>query len=124
MAHWDLDRISWGRPDRRSVDGVALHLYHMTAEKRASTAIAVLQDWARALNEKSLIEGAYLLGSLIYRDGSQFGEYSDVDLVLALTDEQAPTRRFSILQSVQTSKKQLELNLREEATQATHSAVL
>lgn len=55
-------------------------------KKHVTETIAILERWARDLSDALQPAGTYLFGSLIYRDGEQFGDASDVDLVVVMPE--------------------------------------
>lgn len=55
-------------------------------KKQIAETIAVLERWARDLSDALRPAGIYLFGSLVYRDGDQFGDASDVDLVVVMPE--------------------------------------
>jgi hypothetical protein len=48
--------------------------------------IALLERWAKAISEELAPAGVFVFGSLIYRGGEQFGDKSDVDLVVIMPE--------------------------------------
>jgi predicted nucleotidyltransferase len=53
-------------------------------EKTVTLTIALLERWAQGISDELKPAGVYVFGSLIYRNGEQFGENSDVDLVVIM----------------------------------------
>jgi predicted nucleotidyltransferase len=56
----------------------------MTA--RIGEVIESLLTWAKAVTDEIGTSGIYLFGSLIHRNGAQFGPKSDVDLVVVIPE--------------------------------------
>ena len=58
---------------------------------------ALLARWARDIRDEIGAEGVYVFGSLIYRDGAQFGDRSDIDLVVVLNETPDGVDRAELL---------------------------
>ncbi|MDX0009028.1 hypothetical protein GOB13_15220 [Sinorhizobium meliloti] len=71
----------------------------------------LLRDWALKAVEGYDAAGVYLFGSLIYRDGAQFGESSDVDLVVTLPKLDNALERYRWLDAFVGHKSHLEIEL-------------
>ena len=54
--------------------------------KTVTETIALLAGWAKGIVGELQPAGVYVFGSLIYRDGQQFGDKSDVDLVVVMPE--------------------------------------
>ncbi len=76
---------------------------------------AVLSDlgaWAKSLQAESGTAGVYVFGSLIYRDGAQFGAKTDIDLVVNIPAEANNARkRAQWLDRLREQKQLLEVGL-------------
>ncbi|WP_394890347.1 hypothetical protein ACG873_02920 [Mesorhizobium sp. AaZ16] len=57
----------------------------MSAEHVAATR-SYLTDWAKAFRANLNPQGIYVFGSLVYRDGAQYNDKSDVDLAIVMPE--------------------------------------
>lgn len=73
--------------------------------------IALLKRWALEISEELRPTGVYVFGSLIYRDGEQFGEKSDVDLVVVMPEIPDGVNRVEWLERLLERKIKLEDSL-------------
>ncbi|MEQ8178163.1 MAG: hypothetical protein RIA10_07510 [Amphiplicatus sp.] len=72
----------------------------------------LLTKWAGSLTSSNGAGGVYVFGSLIYRNGAQFGPASDIDLVLLFpTKLKTSEERLQWLQSLHAEKRTLENEL-------------
>ena len=76
------------------------------------TVLAHLRQWADAVRTDPGVAGLYVFGSLIHRDGAQFGERSDVDLVAVIPREAGSAiKRSAWLDRLAERKQSLEADL-------------
>jgi hypothetical protein len=74
--------------------------------------LSALTTWARHVDALIETDGVYLFGSLINRDGVQFLDDSDVDLVVLFPKRSiSATNRSRWLESLHTNKADLEAEL-------------
>jgi predicted nucleotidyltransferase len=73
--------------------------------------LALLQRWAGSINEGLQPAGVYVFGSLVYREGEQFGEKSDVDLIIVLPELPDSVDRVEWLGQLLARKIELEDSL-------------
>jgi predicted nucleotidyltransferase len=74
--------------------------------------MAILKLWAKTLESKIGTDGVYVFGSLIYRDGQQFGDQSDIDLVVRFPYSAITALdRLYWLESLHAEKRKLEAQL-------------
>ncbi len=70
--------------------------------------MALLQRWANGVIGELRPTGVYVFGSLIYRDGEQFGDKSDIDLVVVMPEMPDGVDRTDWLERLLALKIQLE----------------
>ena len=73
--------------------------------------IALLERWAKSVLDELKPAGVYVFGSLIYRKGEQFGEKSDVDLVVVMPELPDGVDRTEWLERLLARKIELEDSL-------------
>lgn len=95
----------------------------MSAKNVAETR-SYLTDWAKAVYADLSPQGIYVLGSLVYRDGAQFNDKSDVDLVVVMPEIPDATDRADWLEGLLRYKLLLEDELGKRLGRADRSAVL
>jgi hypothetical protein len=84
----------------------------MVDESIIADVVALLGRWAGLLQTNIGTDGVYLFGSLIHRDGKQFGSGSDVDLVVVLPSKiDGAVDRVEWLENLQKHKLELESDL-------------
>jgi len=84
----------------------------MTNGQIVNNVIDQLTGWSRKELAAIGPSGVYVFGSLIYRKGEQFGERSDIDLVVVVpTQVDGALKRVQWLESLLGQKRQLETDL-------------
>ncbi|MGF6571121.1 putative nucleotidyltransferase [Paraburkholderia sp. GAS333] len=74
--------------------------------------LASLKGWAGSVQSTLQTKGVFVFGSLIRLDGDQFGEGSDVDLLIVIPDAvDGPWARADWLRKLHKSKEELETSL-------------
>jgi predicted nucleotidyltransferase len=69
---------------------------------------ACLIRWAKTIRDELAPLGMYVFGSLIYREGSQFGDRSDIDLIIVMPEMPDAIDRANWLERLVRSKVLLE----------------
>ena len=70
--------------------------------------IALLRQWAKGILDDLQPAGVYVFGSLVYRDGEQFGDRSDVDLVVLMPELPDGADRADWVEKLLAKKVELE----------------
>jgi predicted nucleotidyltransferase len=84
----------------------------MTVGNPIGEIIDSLEMWAKSVTTEIGTSGVYLFGSLIHKDGAQFGPQSDVDLVVVVPEGMTNAyRRAEWLRALQQKKHALEVGL-------------
>ncbi|MGO8994173.1 MAG: hypothetical protein ACLQVI_12660, partial [Polyangiaceae bacterium] len=83
-----------------------------------------LAGWAKAVHAELGPQGIYLFGSLVYRDGAQFNDRSDVDLVVVMPEIPDAADRADWLESLLQHKAELEDELGKRLRRPDRSAIL
>ncbi len=83
-----------------------------------------LVGWAKAVHGELGPQAIYLFGSLVYRDGAQFNDKSDVDLVVVMPEIPDAADRANWLEALLQCKVGLEDELGKRLRRADRSAIL
>jgi hypothetical protein len=73
--------------------------------------IKAVSDWAQQVTADIGAQGAFLFGSLVYKNGAQFNHSSDVDLVIGMPELTGPVSRHRWLSDLAGHKGVLEKEL-------------
>lgn len=95
----------------------------MSAEHVAETR-SYLTGWSKAVHSDLSPEGIYAFGSLVYRDGEQFNDKSDVDLVIVMPEIPDAADRADWLEMLLQRKLLLEDELGKRLGRADRNAVV
>ena len=85
---------------------------------------ALLQAWGRVVSEDIGSSGIYCFGSLIYQDGAQFNDGSDVDLLVAMPEIPDGIARADWLERLLEHKTRLEDDLGKLLRRPDRSALI
>ncbi|QEE47589.1 nucleotidyltransferase domain-containing protein [Rhizobium sp. WL3] len=83
-----------------------------------------LAEWAKAVHTELAPQGIYVFGSLVYRDGAQFSEKSDVDLVVVMPEIPDAVDRADWLEALCKYKLLLEDELGKRLGRPDRNAIL
>lgn len=83
-----------------------------------------LIDWAKAVHAELGPEGIYAFGSIVYRDGAQFNDKSDVDLAIVMPEIPDAADRADWLAALLRHKLVLEDELGKRLGRADRSTIL
>lgn len=95
----------------------------MSAKHVAETKL-YLTDWAKAVHADLSPQGIYVFGSLVYRDGAQFNDKSDVDLAIVMPEIPDAADRADWLETLLRHKLLLEDELGKRLGRADRRAIL
>ncbi|WP_428333779.1 hypothetical protein [Novosphingobium sp.] len=94
------------------------------ADQSIAKVKALLHDWGRDANKDLGPESIYCFGSLIYQDGAQFSEVSDVDLLVIIPEIPDAIERADWLERLLDYKIRLEDNLGKLLRRPDRSALI
>jgi predicted nucleotidyltransferase len=81
-------------------------------KKMIADILGLLKTWAHRLQSESGTDGVYAFGSLIYKNGSQFGTTSDIDLIVRFPpNARTALERLVWLEDLHNRKRDLEFQL-------------
>lgn len=88
------------------------------AQAAAQRGLAACNGWLRRLETEHGFAGGYVFGSLIYKDGRQFGPQSDADLLVVMNDSPSVRTRVEWLDALKNSRPALEDDLARALSRA------
>lgn len=94
------------------------------SEKHVAETRSYLIDWAKGVFAELNPQGIYVFGSLIYKNGVQFNDKSDIDLAIVMPDVPDAVDRANWLDALQHRKLLLEDELGKRLGRSDRSAVL
>ena len=94
------------------------------SEEQVAATRSYLTDWAKTVDAELTPQGIYVFGSLIYSDGAQFNEMSDIDLAIVMPEIPDAVDRAAWLEALLSHKVVLENELGKRLERADPSAVL
>ena len=83
----------------------------MTTQAPLEQLYSSLRDWGEKAVRDYQVQSVYLFGSLIHKNGSQFNEHSDIDLVVVMPPLDSALKRFRWIKSFSEHKDSLEVSL-------------
>lgn len=90
-----------------------------------SNVLENLKAWAQSTHAKIGTNGIFVFGSLIQRDGVQFDNRSDVDLLIQIPEEKiTPLERLTWIEELRLCKMELEIALMQLLKRANASEVI
>lgn len=95
----------------------------MTEKQVAETRLYLI-NWAKAVDAKLAPQGIYVFGSLIYKNGAQFNDKSDIDLAIIMPEIPDALDRANWLETLLHHKVLLEDELGKRLGRVDRSAVL
>ncbi|WP_417673905.1 hypothetical protein [Roseibium sp.] len=94
------------------------------SEEYVAATRSYLTNWAKAVITELKPQGVYVFGSLVYRDGAQFNDKSDIDLAIVMPEIPDAVDRADWLEALLQHKLLLEDELGKRLGRADRSAVL
>lgn len=94
------------------------------SEEQVAATRSYLTDWAKTVHAKLTPQGIYVFGSLIYSDGAQFNDKSDIDLAIVMPEIPDAADRADWLEALLQHKVLLEDELGKLLGRTDRSAVL
>lgn len=94
------------------------------SEEHVAATRSFLTDWAKAVRAELVPQGIYVFGSVVYKDGAQFNEKSDIDLAIVMPEIPDAADRADWFEALLRHKILLEDELGKRLGRADRSAIL